>query len=91
MLEVSFVALVVAFPTIGAATRRWIVVVLPLFGWPIYYLGMNRGWWLDGTGDGWESIARAMTVVGVVTTAAAVALARSVKPVRSRRPSAAKP
>lgn len=30
MLEASFIGLVVAFPTIGAATRRWSLVALPL-------------------------------------------------------------
>jgi hypothetical protein len=91
MLEASFVALVIAFLTIGAVTRRWIVVVFPLVGWPIYYLGMNRGWWLHGTGDGWELIARSMTVIGVVTTAAAVAVARRISPATSHRPTTEEP
>ena len=89
MLEASFFTLVVAFPTIGALTRRWIAVALPLVGWPIYYIGMNRGWWLNGTGDGWELIARSMTAIGLVTTAAAVGIARSIRPIRKQRPSVA--
>ncbi len=82
VLEVSFFALVIAFPLIGALTRRWIAVIIPLLGWPLYYIGMNRGWWLDGTGDGWQTIARSMTVIGVITTTAAIALGRALRPVK---------
>ena len=44
--------------------------------WPLYYVGLNEEWWLDGTGDGWQLIAFLFTLVGVATTAFAVALAR---------------
>jgi hypothetical protein len=90
VLEASFLALAIAFPAIGAIARRWIVLVLPLLGWPVYYIGMNRGWWLDGTGDGWEAIAKSMTLIGVITTAAAIALGRTVKPISPERPHLAK-
>lgn len=80
MLDATVYALLIAFPLVGLLTRRWLAIALPLIGWPIFYVGMNQGWWLYGTGDGWEAIARAITVIGVATTALAVAVARSLRP-----------
>ena len=47
-----------------------------LVAWPLYYVGLNEEWRLEGTGDGWQLIAFLFTLVGVATTAFAVALAR---------------
>jgi hypothetical protein len=77
MLQATVITLLIAFPLLGALTRRWLAVVLPLVGWPIFYEGLNRGWWLYGTGDGWQTIRTAFTVIGVGSTALAVLLARN--------------
>jgi hypothetical protein len=77
MPEVVVVGLLIAFPLVGLVTRRWSTVVLPLVGWPLYFLGLNGGWWGYGTGDGWQYGAALLTAVGVLTTAVAVALPRS--------------
>jgi hypothetical protein len=69
-------ALLVIFPLIGLAARRWLAVLLPAFGWPLYYLGLNRGWWGYGTGDGWQFVGAGLTAVGIIATALAVAVAR---------------
>jgi hypothetical protein len=82
--EAVFFGLVIAFPVIGVVTRRWLVVALPLVAWPIFYLGLNKGWWLDGTGDGWQPLAWFFTVFGVASTALAVGIGRSVRPLPSR-------
>lgn len=76
MVEAVVYGLLIVFPLIGVVARRWLVVALPLVGWPIFYVGLNRGWWLYGTGDGWEIAARFFTVFGVVSTAFAVWIAR---------------
>ena len=74
--------MLVLFPLAGGVAHRWPFVVLPLVGWPLFYVGLDRGWWGDGTGDGWQAAAVFFTCVGVVTTAVAVAAGRSL----SRRP-----
>lgn len=85
MLEAAVFGLLVVFPLVAILTRRWLVVVLPLVGWPIFYLGLDRGWWLYGTGDGWQSARTYFTVIGVASTALAVLIGRSLKPPPRRR------
>jgi hypothetical protein len=82
MPEAAFVVLVVAFPLLGGAMRRWLALLSPVIGWPLFYIGLNRDWWGHGTGDGWPYLAMLMTAVGVVTTGVAVAVARALR----RRP-----
>ncbi len=74
--EAAFVALLVGFPLLGVVARRWMAVLPPLIGWPLFYVGLDSGWWLNGTGDGWKQVAVAFTVVGVSTTALAIAIGR---------------
>jgi hypothetical protein len=71
--------LLVVFPAVGIVTRRWLVVVLPLVVWPLFYEGVHRGWYLFGTGDGWQEARASLTVMGVATTALAVFVARSLE------------
>jgi uncharacterized membrane protein len=85
MPEVAVIGLLIAFPLVGLLARSWLVIVFPLVGWPLFYLGLNRGWWGDGTGDGWQYAAVLLTAVGVVTTVIAIALARGGWPSRTRR------
>lgn len=80
MLEPVVYGLLIAFPLIGVLARRWLVVAMPLVAWPIFYVGMNRGWWLYGTGDGWQYVARFFTVLGVVTTLLTIGVARTLVP-----------
>jgi hypothetical protein len=60
--------------------RRWAAVPLPLIGWPLFYLGLDKGWWGYGLGDGWHDVAVWALIVGIASTALAVGLARRVKP-----------
>jgi len=82
-MEAIAVTLLIAFPVAGAILRRWTALTLPLVGWPLFYLGLDQGWWGYGLGDGWQDSAVALTLVGVVTTALLVGLARRFKPRRS--------
>lgn len=78
MPEAIWILLLLAFPAVGALTRRWAAALLPLLGWPLFYLGLDRDWWLYGTGDGWEAMAVLFTLLGTATTAWAVAVGRVV-------------
>ena len=85
MLEAAVVGLLTAFPLVGLVTRRWLAVTLPLIGWPIFYAGLNRGWWSDGTGDGWQIVCVSFTVIGVASTALGVLVGRRFVPTRRTR------
>jgi hypothetical protein len=52
--EIAFGCMLVAFPLIGAVARVWPAVLAPIVGWPLFYLGLDEGWWLYGTGDRWS-------------------------------------
>jgi hypothetical protein len=86
MPEAVLTGLFIAFPLIGVLTRRWLVVALPLAAWPIFYLGLNKGWWLYGVGDGWQYVAWFVTLLGVATTALAVRIGRTLKPLLRTHP-----
>lgn len=68
--------LLIAFPVVGILARSWVAASLPLISWPLYYLGLNEGWWGYGTGDGWQFVAVGLTVLGVASTAMAVAVGK---------------
>ena len=59
-----FLALLLVFPLVGLLTRSWISVLAPLVGWPCFYVGLDRGWWGDGTGDGCRAFLIIFTVFG---------------------------
>jgi hypothetical protein len=77
MAEAAFVALLVLCPLIGVGARSWLAVFLPTIAWPLFYMGLNQGWWGNGTGDGWQYAALLVTAFGVVSTGLAVAAARA--------------
>ena len=83
MPEIAVIGLLIAFPLAGLLARHWLVIVLPLVGWPLFYLGLNRSWWGYGTGDGWQYAAVLLTAIGLVTTALVIAWARGGWPPRT--------
>jgi hypothetical protein len=86
MPEAAIVVLLFAFPLVGLLTRRWAALLLPAIGWPLFYAGLDRHWWGYGLGDGWELAAIVLTAAGVLTTAGAIALVRSLSGGHARRP-----
>jgi hypothetical protein len=80
LTEAAVICLLVAFPLVGVLARRWSVLLLPLVGWPLFYFGLDRGAWGNGTGDGWQYAAALLTAVGLVSTALAVAFASRLRP-----------
>ena len=85
-MEPAAVALLIAFPLVGALSRRWYAVALPLVGWPVFFIGLHQNWWGDGLGDAWRYPATALTAFGVVTTSLAVAAARQFGIARFAKP-----
>jgi hypothetical protein len=86
MPEAGVIVLLIAFPLVGLLVRRWATVVLPLIAWPVFYAGLDQGWWGDGTGDGWQYAAALLTVIGVASTALAVGIAAGAWSLRAHRP-----
>jgi hypothetical protein len=78
------IGLLIAFPLVGLLARRWLSLIIPFVCWPLFYIGVNKGWWGGGTGDGWQYAAALLTVIGVITTAATVAVARGDRRSRPR-------
>jgi hypothetical protein len=76
------VLLLVLGPLIGFVSRRWLAVLIPAVAWPLFYVGLDEGWWGSGTGDGWQYVAAAFTTAGLFSTAFAVGAARA----QMRRP-----
>ena len=85
MPEAAIIGLLIAFPLVGLLARRRLAVALPLVGWPLFYFGLNKGWWGYGTGDGWQYAAALLTAIGVVTTACAVGSGRAASSTDKRR------
>lgn len=65
-------------PLAGLLLRRWWVALLPIVLRPLFEIGLNDGWWgCCGAGENWQFWTEVYTVVGLVTTLAAVALGRA--------------
>ena len=81
MSDAGFFGLLVLFPMVGIASRRWLAILAPAVGWPVFYLGVSQGWWGWGTGDAGDAwgVAFLVTMFGVSTTALAVAVARALR------------
>jgi hypothetical protein len=77
MTALVFVA--VAAAAIGALVDRWAVVVPAAAAWPVFMLGLERGWWGNGVGDGWEASLVAGALLGGVGAALGVVARRSLR------------
>lgn len=69
-LTFALVLIAVGAVAIGAVAGRWAVVVPVAAAWPLFMVGLERGWWGNGVGDGWE----ASLVLGAATAAVGAAL-----------------
>ena len=79
-MEGVVVAMLIAFPLLGLALRSWLALIFPVVAWPLFYVGLTHHWWGYGTGDGWQFVAVALTLLGVGSTALAVGIARAFRP-----------
>ena len=64
---------------LGFAVGRWWALVLPVVVVPLVYLGLDRGWWGSGLGDGWEYAAALALVLAIAATAAGTLLGRTAR------------
>lgn len=69
---------------LGAAVRRWYVLLMPV-GVPVYSLSREWGWWGHGTGEMWELATFIATVVTACAVIAGVMLGRLLIARRLRR------
>ena len=76
-VEAVFVALLIGFPLLGDLMRRWLALICPMIGWPLFYAGLTQHWWGYGTGDGWQFVAAVATLAGVGSTALFISLGRA--------------
>ena len=65
--------------------RPWLLLV-PLLGWPLFFLGLSMEWWGYGVGDGWQFAAALWTLLGMVCVTVALSLRYLVLGARARRP-----
>jgi hypothetical protein len=72
----------------GLLTGRWAAVAVVAAAIPVYYLGLNAGWWGHGVGDGWQYVLVAATLVGALTVAAAIGVRRILARSRDATPKA---
>ncbi len=70
------VALIALGGVLGLIVRRaWAIAIAAacIVG---YYIGLDSGWWGDGTGDGWEAVMVFMSAVAAVVAWAGTVLGR---------------
>jgi hypothetical protein len=75
--ETLLLILLGALGTAGFMTRSWLALLAPFLAVPAFYLGLEREWWGDGLGDGWQFAMFAVLAIAVVATAAGLALRHS--------------
>ena len=73
---IALIVVVAVCASVGVLTGRWEAVGLVVAAIPVYYLGLNAGWWGHGVGDGWQYALLAATLVGAIAVAAAVGVRR---------------
>jgi len=64
-----------ALPALAALLlgRLWLILV-PLLGWPLFFLGEYAGWWGYGLGESWQYSLAYWTALGLAAVALALGL-----------------
>ena len=73
---------------VGVLARTWWVVPAGAAVWPVWFTGLNSGWWGHGVGEGWERNLASLTVLSVAGAAIGVVLVRWLHPPARRDPPA---
>lgn len=73
----ALVVLIVGCALLGLVTRRWWAVAVAVSVIPVYYLGLDYGWWGSGLGEFWEYPMIVMTAFCAVVTSVAVTVGRA--------------
>ena len=72
-MEATFIAVIAGLMPLAFVVGRAWGLILPFAVVPILYLGLGRGWWGHGLGDGWQFAM--LFVLGLGVGAAAIGLA----------------
>jgi hypothetical protein len=75
-VEITLIGLIVASAALGFVTARWSAVAVAVVLILAFYVGLDSGWWGNGTGDGWEYAMLGVAIFAVAVTGAAVAAGR---------------
>lgn len=71
------ILVIAASATVGLIMRRWLAIVVSMTLIVMFYVGLDSGWWGDGTGDGWQFAMVLAMALGTAISAAAVAMGRA--------------
>jgi hypothetical protein len=71
---VGIVLISLAFAPVGLLIGRWWAVGVPLIGWPLFFLGLNQGWWGSGLGETWGLALGLLMVFGAAGTVVGILL-----------------
>jgi len=75
-VEIALIGLIVASAALGFVTARWPSLAVAVALVVAFYVGLDSGWWGNGTGDGWAYAMLVVTIVAAAVTGAAVAAGR---------------
>ncbi|MCA1697628.1 MAG: hypothetical protein LC790_01465 [Actinobacteria bacterium] len=70
------IIVLVASAIVGVITRRWLAIALSIAMVGMFYVGLDSGWWGEGTGDGWQYSMAISMALGAAITAIAVGISR---------------
>ena len=72
----TLIVLIAACAALGYVVGRAWVVAVAVVAIIAFYVGLDRGWWGNGTGDGWQLAMLLVITVAAAVTGAAVVLGR---------------
>jgi hypothetical protein len=73
---VALIVLIAACAVVGYVLARLWVVAVAVSAVVVFYIGLDSGWWGNGTGDAWQFAMLVVSVVAAAVTTAAVVLGR---------------
>ena len=72
----TLLVLIAACAALGYVVARLWVVAVPVVAIIAFYVGLNSGWWGNGTGEAWQLVMLLAVAVAAAVTTAAVILGR---------------
>jgi len=84
-MEAAVIALIFLQIATAVVTRAPISLLLPFCIWPLFYAGLNKGWWGYGVGDGWQTVMASLIVLTFVGVVVGVFIGRTLWPPKRYR------
>ena len=72
----TLIVLIAACAALGYVVGRLWVIIVAVVAIIAFYVGLDSGWWGNGTGDGWQFAMLLVIAVAGAVTATAVVLGR---------------